>query len=328
MLNDKVTALAVPLAALFLLGASCTEGYVPGQGDSDVADGGFTDTSVDSGDISQRDMTDGSDVETGTDEDPDVGPDAPGDTGSEDPDGGSNTCSPEGDGEITRDEVPLEPELRATFEVARDVDVDTSGKMGADGPTWDYAKSFPGDHPKVVELESMDGQWFKPDFPEADYAMKLAGDAEELGVFDIRSEGLFMLGVVSPEDDGATTKISYDPAVAVLKFPLNEGETWKTETTASGSHRTWAPYGGLSYQETYTNQVDARGTLKTPYGEFDALRVRTKLERESTFNVPLATVRTFSFVAECFGTVATIRSDDDPDKTEFEHAAEIRRLTR
>ncbi|MFB6373917.1 MAG: hypothetical protein ABEN55_12585, partial [Bradymonadaceae bacterium] len=184
------------------------------------------------------------------------------------------------------------------------------------------------DETQAVELRPMKGQWFKPDFPEADYAMRLTGQSDELGVFKITDEALSMLGVVSPEDDGATTNIEYDPAVKVLDFPLEPGKSWTTETTASGTHETWSPYADITYEETYTNQVDARGTLATPHSEFDVLRVRTGLERESSLNVPLATVRTFAFVTECFGTVATVRSEEGEEQTEFDQAAEIRRLTK
>jgi hypothetical protein len=36
---------------------------------------------------------------------------------------------------------------------------------------------------------------------------------------------------------------------------------------------------------------------------------------------------TYSFVSECFGTVATIRSEENESDAEFTEAAEVRRLT-
>ena len=57
---------------------------------------------------------------------------------------------------------------------------------------------------------------------------------------------------------------------------------------------------------------------------FEVLRVRTELER--TVGLLTTTVRTFAFVSECFGTVATVTSEDDEDQVEFSRAAEVRRL--
>ena len=310
---------AVLLVAWFAA-AACSNGYVPTSdtGDANLADGT----------AERRDA--------GTD--PDDTMTTPQDGGSADSaasgvdsgqDGVSSTCTPEGDGKIGRDEVPLQAGLKAIFRVAQGVTVDTAGQKKSGERHWDYTKSYSGDHAEAIELQSMDGKWFKADFPDADYAMKLTGDSEELGVFDITSDALLMLGVVSPTDESTTTNIEYDPAVKVFDFPLEEGKTWKTEATATGTHATWSPWTPITYQETYRNQVDAAGTLETPYGEFDVLRVRTVLERsQAVSGVPLGTIRTFAFVAECFGTVATIRSKQGESKTEFDEASEIRRLSK
>ena len=231
---------------------------------------------------------------------------------------------------MPREEVPLEAGLKAIFRVAHDASVDTRGETSSGGErTWDLTENYSGDHAEAIELQSMDGKWFKPDFPDGDYAMKLAGDAEELGVFQITSDALLMLGVVSPTDGSTTTNIEYDPPVKVLDFPLEKGKSWKTETEASGTHATWSPWTPTANTEIYTSQVDATGVAKTPHSDLDVLRVRTKLERSAAISgVPLGTIRTFAFVAECFGTVATIRSKQGESQTEFDEAAEVRRLSK
>ena len=83
----------------------------------------------------------------------------------------------------------------------------------------------------------------------------------------------------------------------------------------------------LPYQsESYTMQVDRRGTAKTPFAEFDVLRVRTTMVR--SFNtVPSVTIRSFNWNTECFGTVATVSSTDNESSTEFTSASEVRRLS-
>ncbi len=53
-------------------------------------------------------------------------------------------------------------------------------------------------------------------------------------------------------------------------------------------------------------------------------RVRVKLTRTVAFT-PTVT-RSFLFVAECFGTVATLTSQPNESANEFSSAAEVRRL--
>jgi hypothetical protein len=251
------------------------------------------------------------------------------DTGGTEEDVNSSGCSRNNDGVVTRDEVTFKPGLKATFKVAHDVDVDTAGTMKNGSRYWNLDKKYSGDDFQIIDFKPLKGKWFQSDFPDGDYAMQLAGDSEELGVFDATPSGLYLLGVVSPEDGFTTTNIEYNPPVEILRFPLKEGTSWKTETTAEGTHELYSPTVPISWDETYKNQVDAAGTVDTPYGELEALRVRTVLERNQRFSgFQLGQVRTFAFVAECFGTVATIRSDDGEDETEFTEAAEVRRLAR
>lgn len=306
---------------------ACGDGYVPEEPADDGGGGSTADASSDAG--PGDGVSDASEVDDGSE---DGSGDTGSDTASSDGEVGEDTdpssCIANNDGVIERSEVTFRPGLQATFQVARDVEVDTTGQETDEGRVWDYTKTYEGDHPEVVKLQPLDGRWFESEFPDGEYAMKLAGDSEELGVFRATSEALLLLGVVSPEDDGATTEIKYDPPVEVLKFPLQEGETWRTDTEASGTHEVWSPFVSISWNEEYYNEVDAEGTLKTPYGTFDVLRVRTRLERSNAAGVPLGTVRTFAFVAECFSTVATVRSDRGEDQVEFEEAAEIRRITK
>jgi hypothetical protein len=79
------------------------------------------------------------------------------------------------------------------------------------------------------------------------------------------------------------------------------------------------------YTEKYDSRVDQVGTMTTPYGAFPVLRTATDLTRTSGL-ATLATSRTFSWSAECFGTVATIQSQDFETAAEFTDAAEVRRL--
>ena len=67
------------------------------------------------------------------------------------PDGG---CLPNKDFRILRDEVPLAAGLRATYKVARDVDVATAGTPGPnDTRSWDFSGDLRGDTLSLVETQ-------------------------------------------------------------------------------------------------------------------------------------------------------------------------------
>jgi len=236
-------------------------------------------------------------------------------------DAGVVGCVPDRDGTIRRSEIPLMAELRATFRVATEVNVDTSGEVIGVERAWDFSGDLTGDRDVLVDLRDPAGMWFAESFPGATYVTELSVTEDLLGVFELTGDSLLLLGVVSPEDGLTRTELEYDPPIEVLRFPLTEGASWRTESTVSG-----VALGVITaYSEDYDNRVDAAGTLETPFGSFDVLRVRTTLER--TIGFVTTTIRSFAFTSECFGTVATVSSEDDEDQAEFTEAAEIRRLT-
>lgn len=292
--------------------------YMPDQGGGGDASALDSGEGVDMGDAG----TSGEDLgDEGLDAGPggDDGVDQGGDMGTE-----PVICRPNNDGVITRQEVPLRAGLSATYRVATDVaEVSTAGEDHGDGTrTWDLSGMFRGDARVIVEARDPGGQWFSPDFPRATYMTQLSQSSSLLGLFEITAEDLRLLGVASPEDGFYETNVEYEPAVRTLAFPLEMGKSWEDASSVTGKFNG----GFVSYSEDYTSQVDARGTLKTPYGDFEVLRVRVELER--TVGFLTTTTRTYLFVSECFGTVGTIVSEDDESEVEFTAAAEVRRLAR
>jgi hypothetical protein len=237
------------------------------------------------------------------------------------PDSGARVCSPDRDGTITRAESPLRAGLYATFRIAENATVDTAGSLSGGERRWDLSGAFSGDRDERVELLSPEGAWWAGDFPLASYAARLSASSDNLGVFQITETSLLLLGVVSPEAGVTQTKLDNDPPIEVLRFPLRQGDTWMTETTVSGQ-----ALGVITaYSESYTFVADTSGVVATPYGEIDVIRVRSELTRTSGF-ATLDTRRTFAFVGECFGTVATVTSQSFETDSEFTDAAEVRRL--
>ncbi len=230
-------------------------------------------------------------------------------------------CVPNKDFRITREEVPLAAGLRATYKVAKDATVSTAGTPGADGArVWDLSMDLPGDGLALVETQKLDDKWFKDDFKGATYATKLSERNTLLGVFEITPAALKLRGVVSPDDGLTKTNVAYAPAVDVLAFPLEVGKAFVTTATVTG----YASGVLSSYTEKYDSAVDAKGTMKTPLGTFTVLRVRTTLTR--TLGLLVTTVRSFAWVTECYGTVASATSADNEANAEFTRSAEVRRI--
>jgi len=235
--------------------------------------------------------------------------------------GGANVCSPNHDGVITRDEVPLAPGLSAKFEVATNATFSTSGTPTAGGKRdWNMAGSFNGDHLDIVETMPITGSWYASNYAGATYAAKLSDSSDLLGVFEITNDALLLRGVVSPMDGPTKTELVYNPPVPALQFPLAEQKTWTVNSAVTG----YAQGVIVSYAEGYEFAVDASGTLETPFGMFDVLRVKSTLTRNTGF---LTVIRSFSFAAECFGTVASVTSQNDEPNVEFSNVAELRRLS-
>ncbi len=233
------------------------------------------------------------------------------------------TCVPNRDGVITRTEMPMKVGDRGTFLTALDLTWDTTGTVNGQGQRfWDLSGTLPGDRSTLFELRPVDIYWFASDFPSATYVARLSEASELLGVFELTDETLLLLGVASPERTLTYTRVTYSPPVRILQFPLEEGSTWTSAATISGTFNGIIVY----YSETYISKVDAKGVLDTPYGTFQqVLRVSTDLTK--TVGLMTTKTRTFAFVTECFGTVASVASKSSPPAGEFTAVEELRRLS-
>ncbi len=230
-------------------------------------------------------------------------------------------CTPNQDGTIEAAEVPLQAGLHATFRTATSATVDTAGKAGQGGARdWDFSGALSGDQDVGVDTLSPGGAWYAQSFSGATYAARLSSTSDLLGVFRVGGNQLALQGVVSPASGVTQTNVAYQPEAVAMQFPLKMGSAWNSTSTVSGTANGVAVY----YTEAYDSQVDAHGSLKVPFGTFQVLRVRTVLTR--TVGVVATVARTFAFVTECFGTVATVTSQPNEPNVEFTSAAEIQRL--
>ncbi|MGZ3422555.1 MAG: hypothetical protein ACXVEF_30405 [Polyangiales bacterium] len=230
-------------------------------------------------------------------------------------------CAPNHDGTIEAKEVPLAAGLKATFRFAKNASFATAGIAKADGTKkWDLSVAFPGDTDTVVRTEATAGTWYGSKFPTATYATPLSGTSDLLGVFKVDPAAILLQGVASPADGLSKTELTYAPAIPTISFPLKVGSAWKTTSNVTGTAMGVAVF----YTETYDDKVDAKGEMVTPFGSFDVLRVKVVLTR--TVGAAITVTRTYAFVTECFGTVASVTSNANELSDEFTTAAELRRI--
>lgn len=239
-----------------------------------------------------------------------------------DADAPAGVCTPNHDGMITLGELPLMVGKMATFRVATNPTFDTAGTAaGAGLRRWDLAIALANDADKPLALLSPTAQWWAARFPTATYAATLSASSDLLGVFHTEAAQVTLLGVVSPAAGTFRTELAYDPPVKILALPISAAATWTSTSSVSG-----VAQGVIAaYSEKYTSLVDQVGTMKTPYGEFPVVRIATDLTRTSGFTT-LLTKRQFAWTAECYGSVATVASQDFETSAEFTDPAEVKRL--
>lgn len=248
------------------------------------------------------------------------GPDRAGD--SDPRDTGDGLCRPNHDGVISATEVPVVLGLNATFRATQDVTVTTTGAAQGDGGfLWDFSSPLAGDHDLVLTPQEPSAFWFGDRFANPTYVTRLRDSEDELGIYQTTSDAVLLLGVASPEDGISRTVLEHDPPVTVFSLPFEVGDTWETNASVSGQAL------GLPslFRERYRSVVDARGELITPFGRFPVLRVNVELTR--TVGLLVTTYRSQLYVAECFGSVAVVHSQQDEVSSTFSDAAEILRLT-
>ncbi|MBI5510903.1 MAG: hypothetical protein HY903_19250 [Deltaproteobacteria bacterium] len=262
-----------------------------------------------------------------------------GDVGAGDSGG---VCRPSNDGSISAGEAPFAAGLTAVFRVTTAAaGFSTAPDCGNGTCVWDLRSVAGATTDLEVATAALSGAWFaaEPAFQTATYVTRLADfeltvgfytcQQTQLGVFENNADALLLLGIVSEHDDLETTKLIYEPPLAVLRWPLAKDALWTEEVAASGSLcGSLYPY---VIRQTYRSAVDAVGTVRTPYGDFErALRVNTLVTRHaSDIGEPLVSasvMRQQNFVAECFTAIAAVHSEDGETRAEFTGAAAVRRL--
>lgn len=230
-------------------------------------------------------------------------------------------CTPNDDGTITADEFVVATGIAVPYRIATDATVDTTGSGSGSNRVWDFSGALNNDANLGVDLIDPSAEWFADSFPDASYAVKLSESTDNLGVYEKTQDGVYLLGVVSPQGGSGRTEMTYDPPVPVLEFPVEVGNTWSVSSDVTGLYQGQTVF---ATSESYALEADAAGEVVTPLGTFPVIRVKAELNR--TVLAQTTTIRTFAFATECYGTVARVISQDDEPNVEFTDAAEVWRL--
>ncbi|MFH1438191.1 MAG: hypothetical protein ABIJ56_20950 [Pseudomonadota bacterium] len=129
------------------------------------------------------------------------------------------------------------------------------------------------------------------------------------------------MGMASEEE--GRVRLVYDPPVEIVRFPIRKGDTWLVESDVSGVNN-WIP---ATATAEYNVHVDATGIVHVPAGEFNVTRIRIDLDQSVPFTIFGMSNIGYTFIAECYGVIARIRSTDGEEEPNFTQAAEYRRLT-
>ena len=238
---------------------------------------------------------------------------------------GSNSglCTPNHDGKISANEVPLAAGKMANYRIATDATWSTAGTASGSMRTWSLTGALANDTDGAVALTAPSGAWWAGDngFATATYWTQLQAGSDLIGVFHVDANGVTLLGVVSPQGNYPYTELAYDPPATILEVPFGASDTWTSTSTVSG----YLSGTVANYTEKYVSNVDQVGTMTTPYGDFPVLRVGTLLT-QLQLGTAYRTVRSYAWMAECFGSVATVTSQDNEANAEFSDDAEVRRL--
>jgi hypothetical protein len=230
-------------------------------------------------------------------------------------------CQPNHDGQITRAEIVVIVPTTINLRTSTETPVDLHGTTGAGGMRrWDFSGQLTGDHDVAFATAPVAGTWFASHFPTGEFTTPITGQTDLLGVYVAASDRVSILGAASTMSGLTQTVLTYAPAVDALVLPLHVGQHWQGQSTVTGTAV------GLPalFTDTYAEDVDASGELVTPYGTFPVLRAR--LELTHVIGLVTTTTVTYAFVAECFGTVATVTGRVNDTTSEFTTAASVARL--
>jgi hypothetical protein len=242
---------------------------------------------------------------------------------------GQLSCVPNLDGKIEAAEFKAVLNTPVDYLVGNNRTVDLHGKVDPEGhQVWDFSTDVSSDGVITVQATGLADRWYQSSFPGGQWVAPADALGTTDGVYAADAQAIYLLGLASAKEAPPEQKtlLVYDQPVAVYRFPLVKGASWKsvgtfTNATAAGIY----PVGGT---HTYDIRDDLTGQLElTSFTLSQAHRIRTTLTITLTADPDHPIVkRQTGFVFECFGEVVRASSAPGEMNDDFTKAAELRRL--
>lgn len=233
------------------------------------------------------------------------------------------SCVPNRDGRITAAELPIAYGTTAAY-YASPPNVTRTINTGGTSKKWDLSEERNDDVVIALGPIELKAQWYAASFPAGQFVVDGGGGLE--GIYHQDDQALWLDGTASkdPMPAAGKTLVRYAQPIAVLRFPVTDGDAYSTTAQIPDGVTAGLPFIG-------TDQVDVDvtgdGTLDVPYVRFSpALRVRTLVTRKPSTGTPVVTRRNTIFLFECFGEVARAESRVDEPAADFTTAAYLRRF--
>jgi hypothetical protein len=235
------------------------------------------------------------------------------------PDATLGACVPNRDGVITAEELPIALGATLPFYAGSNRDVSLVAQNGI----YDLSMQNPSDTVVAVGPVALSTQWYAASFPMGQFVVDAGSGLD--GVYHQDATALWLDGTASHDEMPAAGKtlVQYDAPIALLRFPLQDGETYSASAAFANTVVDGLPLQGM---DAVTVDVTLGARLDVPYVQFSpVLRVRTNVTRTPSTGTPIINKRTTLFMFECFGEVARAESNPDEPSPDFTTAAYLRR---
>jgi|HubBroStandDraft_6_1064221.scaffolds.fasta_scaffold77651_3 hypothetical protein len=231
------------------------------------------------------------------------------------------TCVPTRSGMIDEAHLPIALGATLTFYAGSNRTVDL---VPSSTGVYDMSMQSPNDTVVAIGPVGLGSQWYAPSYPNGQFVVDAGSGLD--GIYHQDETALWLDGTASQNEMSAAGKtlVTYAAPIALLRFPLQDGETY---TTTQALENTVVD--GLPLQGSDEVDVDVTlgAELDVPYVQFSPiLRVRTNVIRTPSTGTPVINKRTTLFMFECFGEVARAESNDDEPNADFTTAAYLRRF--
>ncbi len=235
-------------------------------------------------------------------------------------------CTPNNDGTIAASQLPVALGVTLDFFTTGDGatrEVALAGS-GSDN-VWDLSGNT-DDAVIPIGPVALHDQWYAAQFPSSQFVLAASYGSNGLdGIYHQDDQALWLDGTATHDQmpPSGQTLLAYATPVAVLRFPITDGDAYTTTAELPAGEIDGLPFIGA---DTIAVDVSGEGQLELPDIDFEpVLRVRTQLTRVPSTGTPVISTRTIDLLFQCFGEIAHIESEPDEPDPDFTTAALVER---